>query len=172
MKVNLSASQFAVVAFVAVMGYLYMTESLTSELFFVFAILIIMTLIYSSREKRVITLDEANKIAETHILKLQRKGEVPDGNVRVAESELKDIILRTPKSPMVEPDRFLVVVSVEPMNAYLVKVSIYGTVLGYSKIPLSAMFSVTDIKDREVRAGITRMDDYKKGDEERDEGNV
>lgn len=173
MKMNFTPSMFVVFCFIAIVGYLYMTESLTGELFFIFAILIIASLLYGSREKRIITLKEANLRAENYVLEMQSQGKIPDGNIHVSDSELKDIVLRTPKSPMVEPDRFLIKIIVEPNLAYLVKVSIYGSILGCSEIGIPSTFSVSDIPDREVKAGMSRYDSYKrKGDEDDNEEDV
>lgn len=152
-------SHIALFVAVIVMLILYINNALSNELFYVFIAIIIFLIFLGTMEKRKISLQEAKIKAFDYIISEQGKGYIKDGTVRVGEARLKDVVLKTPTNPIKQPDRYIVEILVEPSKSYLVEVSIYGNILGCGEIKLPASFSVYDIKDTEIEAGLKRIDD-------------
>jgi hypothetical protein len=152
-------SLFIIVGAVSIMGYLLISDALSTQAFFFLAIIIVLALLMSTLERRIITLTEAMKLSFKFASELQRERFLPKGDIKVEAAELKDIILMTPKAPSVEPDKFYVKVTIEPSKAYLFKISIYGFMVGYDEIKIPGAFRIGEMKERKFDAGQTRVDD-------------
>lgn len=165
----------ALIIFVGALGaiaFLFYTGGLSGELFLVFAFFAIVAFLWHLQEKKEISFDEAREIAKTKILLLQKRREIPLGNVYTGkETSIRYLEIPTNPVPTIIPNHYDVVVVVENggMHAYLVRVSYHGNVMTTTELKAPTDYRVTKEGLVTKATGVPKKEEEIKEEEKKSE---
>jgi hypothetical protein len=129
-----------------VMGVMFLSDNLNDNLVYMLWFIGVVIFIWSLDDDRLITFQEARKLAKNEIIKMQRSRDIPSGEIfMMPETELKEIIAKRKGGATIDPYHWEVGVVVEGdrLYGYMVRLSKHGAILTVSQIKLPLLYSVT-----------------------------
>lgn len=153
MNVKMTAPKIIILGMTAIFGVLFVSDALTVEFFVVYAVMIVILLFVDKDTKYMIDLLTARTKAKTLVRDLQLRREVISGDIRILpESELKNLVVSSGGDVKIEPEKYNVLLQIEGEKSvyFMVKVSVYGDILGITEVKRKK--SIIELEDeyREV----------------------
>lgn len=163
---NMSKEYTMVLMIVIFMGYLYLTNQLNNTLLFIFGSLIAVLLLIGSNNLKKIDIRQAKMLAKEYMEESQKDGDIPRGLIKLyPEQELKNFIVvgsDASSSELVSYKfDFIFSVSSRSESYYIVKIGVYGNVLGISEISRKQSIQKVEPEIRRIEASVKTDDEFR-----------